>query len=207
MNIFEKDQAVIHVALALSLVLHAVLFINFSSTNFASKSQAPKYATMMSLKISPAPEIPVKQIEKQVKQPEPLAKKQAVKKIVKAKKKLQPRAQQQAVAQTVSKNIQRQDAEESKIVKQRYLSKLLTIIEGNKYYPLTARRRGIEGNIHVSFILKNDGYVNGLDASGGPALLRRAAKIAVTKSLPLPTKPDEIDYPMHVSYAMLFKLK
>ena len=114
--------------------------------------------------------------------------------------------QENKETQTVSKEIQRQEAEQSKIVKQRYLSRLLTIIEGNKYYPSTARRRGIEGNIHVSFMLKKDGYVNGLDASGGPALLRRAAKKAVTKSLPLPTKQPDVEFPMHVSYAMQFKL-
>jgi protein TonB len=193
-------------ALTLSVFLHAALFINFTNASLGSKSQAPKYDTKVSLNFLPTPKTQPQQVVKEVTPPRPLVKKKPAKKIVKPKKKVEPLVQEQAVAQTVSKDIQRQVTENSTVVKQRYLSKLLTIIEGNKYYPSVARRRGIEGDIHVSFMLKEDGYVNGLDASGGPSLLRRAAKKAVTKSLPLPTKPGEVEYPMHVSYAMQFKL-
>lgn len=193
-------------AFAISILLHAALFVKFTDVVTGSKSQAPKYDTKVSLNFLPTPPKPVQQVVKEVTPPKPKLKEKPAKKIVKPKKVVQPLVQEQAVASTVSKDVQRQVTKDSKVTKQRYLSKLLTIIEGNKYYPLTARRRGIEGNIHVSFLLKEDGYINGLDASGGPMLLRRAAKKAVTKSLPLPTTPAEIEYPMHVSYAMQFNL-
>lgn len=169
------EQPVRYMALAISVLLHAVLFINFTNATLGSKSQAPKYDTKVSLNFLPTPKSQVQQVVKET-PPKPLLKEKPAKKIVKPKKKVQPLVQEQAVASTVSKDIQRQVSEDSKIVKQQYLSRLLTIIEGNKYYPSVARRRGIEGNIHVSFMLKEDGYVNSLDASGGPALLRRAAK-------------------------------
>lgn len=200
------EQPVKYMAFAISFLLHAALFINFTNASLGTKSQAPKYDTKVSLNFLPTPKTPVQQVVKEVAIPKPLLKNKPAKKIVKSTKKVQPLVQEQAVASTISKDIQRQVAEDSKVVKQRYLSRLLTLIEGNKYYPSTARRRGIEGNIYVSFMLEEDGYVNGLDANGGPALLRRAAKKAVTKSLPLPTKPGEIEYPMHVSYAMQFNL-
>lgn len=198
------EEPIRYMALAISVFLHAVLFVKFTDTTMGSQSQAPKFNTKVSLNFLPTPRTPVQQVVKEVYKPTP--KDKPSRKIVKQKKVVQPIVQEQAVASAVSKDIQRQVTKDSKAFKQKYLSKLLTIIEGNKYYPLTARRRSIEGNILVSFMLKEDGYINGMDASGGPLLLRRAAKKAVTKSLPLPTTPADIDYPMHVTYAMQFKL-
>jgi protein TonB len=200
------EQPVHYTALLVSVLLHALLFMKFSDVVMGSKSQAPKYDTKISLNFLPTPEKTVQQVVKEVTPPKPILKEKPSRKVVKQKKVVQSPVQEQAAASTVAKDIQRQVAKDSKIVKQRYLSKILTIIEGNKYYPRIARRRGVEGNIHVSFMLKDNGYINGLDASGGPLLLRRAAKQAVKKSLPLPTTPTEIEYPMYVSYAMQFKL-
>jgi len=194
------------ITILLSVLIHVSIFIKFTDTVMGSKSQAPEYDTKISLNFLPAPKTPVQQIVKEVTPPKPILKEKPARKTVKPRKVVQSLVQEKAVASTVSKDIQRQIVKNSSFVKQRYLSRILTIIEGNKYYPLTARRRGIEGNIHVSFMLLEDGYINGLDASGGPLLLRRAAKKAVTKSLPLPTTPNKIEYPMHVSYAMQFQL-
>ena len=200
------EQPVRYTALAVSILLHAALFVKFTDVVMGSKSQAPKYDTKVSLNFLPTPPKPVQQVVKEVTPPKPILKEKPARKVVKQKKVVQPLLQEQASASSVAKEIQRRTLKDSNIVKQTYLSKILTIIEGNKYYPGIARRRGLEGNIHVSFLLKEDGYINGLDTSGGPLLLRRAAKTAVTKSLPLPTTPTEIEYPMHVSYAMQFQL-
>ncbi len=200
------EQPVRYTALLVSVLLHALLFVKFSDVVMGSKSQAPKYDTKISLNFLPAPKKPVQQAAKEVTPPKPILKEKPSRKVVKQKKVVQSLVQEQAAASTVAKEVQRKVAKDSNVVKRTYLSKILTIIEGNKYYPRIARRRGVEGNIQVSFILKDDGYINGLDASGGPLLLRRAAKQAVKKSLPLPTTPNEIEYPMHVSYAMQFKL-
>lgn len=200
------EQNIRYIAVAISLLLHATLFAKFTDVTLGSKSQAPKYDTKVSLNFLPAPKTPVQQVVKKVTPPKPILKKEPAQKIVKPKKVVQPLVQEQATASAVAKEVQRQVSKESVIVKQTYLSKLLTIIEGYKYYPQTARRRGMEGNIHVSFMLKEDGTVNGLDASGGSLLLRRAAKSAVKKALPLPTSPSEIEYPMYVSYVMQYQL-
>ncbi len=200
------EQPVRYAALLVSVLLHALLFVKFSDVVMGSKSQAPKYDTKISLNFLPTPKKHVQQVVKEVTPPKPILKEKPSRKVVKQKKVVQPLIQEQAVASTVAKEIQRQVEKNSNVIKQTYLSKILTIIEGNKYYPRIARRRGLEGNIHVSFMLKDDGYINGLDTSGGPLLLRRAAKTAVKKSLPLPTTPTEIKYPMHISYAMQFKL-
>lgn len=200
------EQPVHYTALLVSVLLHALLFMKFSDVVMGSKSQAPKYDTKISLNFLPKTEKTVQQVVKEVTPPKPILKEKPSRKVVKQKKVVQSPVQEQAAASTIAKEVQRQVAKDSRIVKQRYLSRILTIIEGNKYYPRIARRRGVEGNIYVSFMLKDNGYINGLDASGGPLLLRRAAKQAVKKSLPLPTTPTEIEYPMYVSYAMQFKL-
>ena len=200
------EQPVRYIAILVSILIHASIFVKLTDVSMGSKSQAPLYDTKISLNFLPTLKKTVQQVVKEVIPPKPILKEKPSRKIVKPKKIVQPLMQEQAAASTVAKNVQRQVSKDSKVVKQRYLSKILTIIEGNKYYPQMARRRGLEGNIHVSFLLKEDGYINGLDMSGGPLLLRRAARSAVKKSLPLPTSPTEIEYPMHISYVMQFKL-
>jgi len=201
-----NEQPIRYAAILVSILLHALLFVKFSDVVMGSKSQAPKYDTKISLNFLPTPKNPVQEVVKEVTPPKPVLKEKPARKVAKQKKVVQPLVQEQAAASSVAKEVQRQVAKNSNVVRQTYLSKILTIIEGNKYYPRIARRRGLEGNILVSFLLKEDGYINGLDTSGGPLLLRRAAKTAVKKSLPLPTTPSDIEYPMHISYAMQFKL-
>ncbi|MCK4866108.1 MAG: energy transducer TonB [Gammaproteobacteria bacterium] len=201
-----NEQPIRYIAILVSVLLHALLFVKFSDVVMGGKSQAPKFDTKISLNFLPTPKKPVQEVVKKIAPPKPILKEKPARKIVKQKKVVQPLVQEQAAASTVAKDIQRKVAKDSNVIKRTYLSKILTIIEGNKYYPRSARRRGVEGNIHVSFMLKDDGYINGLDTSGGPLLLSRAAKTAVKKSLPLPTTPTEIKYPMHISYAMQFKL-
>jgi len=201
-----NEQPVRYTAILVSVLLHTLLFVKFSDVVMGSKSQAPKLDTKISLNFLPTPKKPVQQVVKEVAPPKPILKEKPSRKVVKQKKVVQPPVQEAAAASEIAKDVQRKVSKDSKVIKRTYLSKILTIIEGNKYYPRIARRRGLEGNIHVSFMLEGDGFINGLDASGGPLLLRRAAKQAVKKSLPLPTTPTEIEYPMYVSYAMQFKL-
>ena len=202
MKIADKQINVI--TLLVSLLVHAMLFLQFSNSAMSSQAQAPIYDTRISLNLLP----PVKQIEKQeaVETIPIKLKKNAKKKIKKKKKILQP-THEQAVAPKIKKEVQRQQVVDSVPIKQRYFANLLTHIEGFKHYPRTARKRGIEGSINVSFRLLANGTISGLEASGGSLVLRRAAKNSVTASLPLPLCPPEITCPMQVSYAMQFKLR
>ena len=198
-----KDKKINFITFALSLLLHAALFIQFSNTAMSSsQAQAPVYDTRISLNLL----TPVKQKQQKVVEVKPLKPKKVARKKIKKQKKIIQAEQEQAVAPIIKKEVLRQQVDEVPI-RQRYFSTLLTHIEGHKYYPRSARHRGIEGSIQVSFRLLANGSITGLMASGGPSILRRAAKSSVTDALPLPLCPPEITCPMQVSYAMQFKLR
>ena len=200
----SRDKQINFIALLSSLLIHAAMFIQFSNTEMSSsQAQAPVYDIRISVNLLP----PVKQKQQKVIEVKPLkSKKGAIKKIKKAERIIQP-AHEQAVAPKIKKEVQRQQVNNRIPVRQRYFSTLLTHIEGHKYYPRSARNRGIEGSIQVSFRLLANGSITGLIASGGPSILRRAAKSSVTDALPLPLCPPEITCPMQVSYAMQFKFR
>jgi protein TonB len=48
-----------------------------------------------------------------------------------------------------------------------YLLRLLAHIDNHKFYPRTARRRGMEGEIQVAFYLHTDGSISDLQITGG----------------------------------------
>lgn len=199
-----RDKQINFITLLVSLLLHAALFIQFSNTAMSSsQAQAPVLDTRISLNLLP----PVKQKQQKVVEVKPLKPKKVAKKKIKKKKKILQPVHEQAVAPKIKKEVQRQQTDDAVPVRQRYFSTLLTHIEGHKYYPRTARHRGIEGSIQVSFRLLANGSITGLKANGGPLILRRAAKSSVIDALPLPLCPPEITCPMQVSYAMQFKLR
>ena len=199
-----RDKQINLYTLLISLLIHAALFIQFSNNAMSSsQAQAPVYDTKISLNFLPA--IKQQKISEEVKhvrqvKPKKIAKKQIKKKQVQAEVK-------QVVAPKIATEIQRKQTGDLAPIRQRYFSNLLTHIEGYKYYPRSARQRGIEGSIDISFRLLANGSITGLTASGGTLILRRAAKSSVTDSLPLPLCPPEITCPMQVSYAMQFKLR
>ena len=199
-----RDKQINFITLLISLLLHAALFIQFSNMAMSSsQAQAPIRDTRISLNLLP----PVKQKQQKVVEVKALKTKKVAKKKIKKKKKIIQPTHEQAVAPKIKKEIQRQQTDDVIPIRQRYFSTLLTHIEGHKYYPRSARQRGIEGSIQVSFRLLANGSISGLMASGGPLILRRAAKSSVTDALPLPLCPPEITCPMQVSYAMQFKLR
>ena len=198
-----RDKQINFITFALSLLLHAALFIQFSNAAMSSsQAQAPVYDTRISLNLL----APVQQKQQKLAELKPLKPEKMARKKIKKQKKIIQAEHEQAVAPIIKKEVLRQQVDEVPI-RQRYFSTLLTHIEGHKYYPRSARHRGIEGSIQVSFRLLANGSITGLMASGGPSILRRAAKSSVTDALPLPLCPPEITCPMQVSYAMQFKLR
>lgn len=198
-----KDKQINLITLLISVLIHAAFFVQFSGVAMSrSQAQAPVYDTHISLNFLP----PKKQQQKTDEFKKVKPKNLARKKIKKKQNKSQP-AHQQVTAPKISQDIQRKQSGDTAPIRQRYFSNLLTHIEGYKYYPRSARQRGIEGSIDISFRLLADGSISGLTASGGTLILQRAAKSSVTDALPLPLCPPEITCPMLVSYAMQFKLR
>lgn len=198
-----QDKQINIITLCFSLLIHAALFIQFSNTAMnSSQAQAPVYDTRISLNFLAA----VKQTQQKPVELEQVKPKKVGRNKIKEKNKDLALTHEQAAATKISNDVQRQQINDNMQIRQRYFSTLLTHIEGYKYYPRTARSRGIEGSIQISFRLLEDGNISGLTASGGPLILRRAAKNSVSDALPLPICPPDITCPMQVSYAMQFKL-
>ena len=189
----------------LSVLLHVVFFIQYSGATpkNSSQAQAPVQDKLISLNLL-KPVIQQEIKPKQVKKKKPKKKKPEKKLIKKVKKQS---VVQQAVAMKVAKEVKRDKKELNRQLRQSYLDYVLNHIEGNKYYPHAARLRNIEGNIQVSFVLQKDGSISGLSANGRSILLRRAAKGSVSRALPLPACPKDVECPIQVSYAMQFQIK
>ncbi|MDH5509594.1 MAG: TonB family protein [Nitrospinota bacterium] len=103
----------------------------------------------------------------------------------------------------------RQDLEEERARRERekYFTEIMNKIEGMKYYPLAARRRGIQDTVRIEFNVSADGTVEMLEVSGETRILNQAAKEAVIKSSPLPPPPGAHGSSMKVEIAMKFALE
>jgi len=91
--------------------------------------------------------------------------------------------------------------------REHYLAELLAHIEANKFYPRSARRRRLEGDVEVAFRLLDDGRVQELDLDSGPALLRSAARRTLERAAPMPQPPQGIGAPLPVRFVMRYRLR
>lgn len=92
-------------------------------------------------------------------------------------------------------------------LRDRYLAAVLAHIESHKFYPVAARRRGLQGSVHVCFTLDARGMVSDLDVTGNNSMFVEAARSAIHNALPLPIAPSLDGFPLVVHYQMTFKLQ
>lgn len=209
--ILERRDTII--AVTVSLLLHLIFFLQLSANANSSQAQAPQLSTRVSLNLMPPPQQPPQLVQPEQPKPkpkprpktEPKTKEKPPEKVEEIKPEPEV-VQEQAVATKVSEQIQRETGKNNAPIKKEYLKNLLTHIEGHKYYPSSARRRGMEANIEVSFQLLSNGNLRDLNTSGGPLILRKAAEQAITKALPFKVPPSEVNCPIYVSYVMQFEL-
>ncbi len=212
--IFKKvtgEQGISVTAIAVSVLLHLILFVQLTDNAISSQAQAPNFSTRVSLNLLPPPKQPPQLVKADVPPPEPVRKPEPVptpKPVPKPEiiEEVSAVIPEQAVASKVTQQIQHGQVNDSALIKNHYLNNLLIYIEGHKYYPKSARKRGINGSIEVSFELLKNGEINDLKASGGPMILRKAAEQAIVSALPFPVPPAEVNCPLQVSYAMQFQL-
>ena len=79
-------------------------------------------------------------------------------------------------------------ARDAAITDAEYLALVMALLEKNKIYPLSARKRGIEGDIRAEFTIRRDGSVSGMrlaDASGH-RFLAQAAFETIRSAAPFP---------------------
>ena len=87
-----------------------------------------------------------------------------------------------------------------------YLHQLMTHIESFKYYPRSARKRSLEGDVKVSFMLLDDGYYNQLKLDGEHSVLVNATRSAMESAVPLPTPSRDAILPERLEFTMSYSL-
>ena len=239
-----RDGRVRLLALAVSVALHAIWFVQSGGAPGAKQPDLPVSTTVTRLTFA-APETvvrpePVALLEavieplpkpepvtqerqpKPVKNPKPVKKKQPV---LKTKRKIRPVTEEvhkpslpvepvqvaaaPAAASSPVMAAATPAVDEGLIERerQRYMADLMAHIEQYKWYPKSARRRRIEGMVHVDFTLFADGSTSGISVKNASPVLLAAARDAVTKAAPMPPPPAVIDCPMKCEFRMSFNLK
>ena len=210
-------------AVALSLLLHGLLFLNFGGAPAGIKQPIESVTRLSFLAPTPepavVPEVMPEVIEqkpekKQLKPVPKPVKKVAKKKVVKPVEKVvqekvsEPEPVVAAAAAPSVAAVSTPQIDEGLIKREteRYLTEVMAHIEQHKWYPKAARRRGIEGEVHVRFTLFPDGTARQLVVENGPSVLLAAAKQAVEKAVPMPTPPKAIHCPLECEFRMAFNL-
>ncbi len=203
------DWSLRSVALVVSLMLHGVFFLTTGSVA-GNSEQAPsqRNVTRVSFRSEvapqntplPQPKVPEPKVEPPKKNKRAKKRKEPEPEVVKPKPPSTPTAEAK-VAGTVDDRALIEKA------RQKYLRQLMAHIEGYKNYPKAARRRRIEGDVEVAFVLQSGGQVSGLNTGGAHRLLNDAASEAVSAALPMPQPPETVKLPWQVSFTMRFTIK
>jgi periplasmic protein TonB len=89
---------------------------------------------------------------------------------------------------------------------QKYLHQLMSHIESFKYYPRSARRRSLEGEVNVSFTILGDGTYKQLSLDGRHSVLVKATRLALESAIPLPVPPRDAALSRQIEFTMSYSL-
>jgi len=227
------------IAVAASLAMHAIWFVQSGGAPSAKQADMPAHTTVTRLTFTapepiarPEPVALQEEVMEPLPEPEPVAPlpKPVPVKMPKPVKKKQPVLIAKQVSKPVIEKIQKPTVpvqaasapaalptmastapaiDEGLIERerQRYLADLMAHIEQYKWYPKSARRRRIEGMVHVDFTLFADGSTSDISVKNASPVLLVAAREAVAKAVPMPPPPAVIDCPMKCEFKMSFNLK
>jgi len=208
----NRDYLFWVLGIGLSLILHASLLLQ-SGARLGVENESEAVAPLITrLNFYQQPTIQTEQVQKSVaikpikKQSDPIAKpdiKQEVKEpeIEKVEQELiqsKPQSQGQLSEKKLAIRTKKSEV---------YMQQLLAHIESRKYYPRSARSRGVEGNVLVSFELLADGSIKSLQVSGGRSVLQNATKQAIQNSIPLPIPPLELTMPRKIEFSIQYLLQ
>jgi protein TonB len=150
-----------------------------------------------------------KPIVKKVKTPKKIDKK--IEKIVETQ---QPKKIQQVVKKTVKTQtpakkevVASVDKSEIDLKQKAFMLKIRELINANKFYPKSARRRGIEGEVKLKFNILANGCVKSIKMLSGKNIFEKSAVQAVQKSFPIVMNEKLYNFPKEFSITLVYKLK
>lgn len=201
-------------AVLLSLLAHSMMFMQ-SGAHLGSENAPALHAPLITrlsfnqLVVTPPDEVlPVTQQRQRVVkkiEPEKIRAKQKIK-IEQPVEAVEASRQLASPAQVKGKQVSQSSEGLLQREHQHYLHKLLSHIESNKFYPRAARRRSVEGNVKISFVLRDDGYYEQLELDGEHSVLVKAARNALQSSLPLPQPTKDSGLSRKIEFSMVYSL-
>jgi protein TonB len=90
--------------------------------------------------------------------------------------------------------------------KNAFLSQIRTRINRNKTYPRIAQRRGMQGSVQVSFILKSSGNVGNISLKG-PKVFHTSARNAVKRAFPINIKNVPLSLPTTIHLTLRYQIR
>lgn len=228
----QSETIIWAVAILLSLLVHSLMFIGRGAQIGAENAtvlQAPLITRLSFNKPSnntvqdeprPIKKIVAKPVKKKTLKKEPPKRKLVKQELVKKKpveqkkvtrrpeplEKIEPVSQMAPPVQVRGRQVSHSTDGLLKRERQQYLYKLLSHIESFKFYPRAARRRALEGNVKISFMLSDDGYCEQLNIDGGHTALVKAARQALESAMPLPVPAKDIELPRQIEFVMVYSL-
>ena len=91
-------------------------------------------------------------------------------------------------------------------IKNKFYSELLKKIDSNKFYPLFAKRTGIEGDVEIKFSISQNGTLLNIEVISGHTALKVSAKDAVIKSFPIEIPKQLSGTILNMSIILHYKL-
>lgn len=231
----RRDGLIWGSAVALSTLLHLLLLVDSGSMAGVEKPKTSS-STRVSFRsvaapMSPPQDAPQQEVKELAEEevveapappPEPKPKKE--KKVAEQVRQIEPPKPAATPESAITSTASTQSAEKPALkaeaslgsvedpalleqAKHEYLRSLMAHIESHKHYPLAARRRGIEGEVSVSFTLSEGGKAVNVKVAQGHRVLRKAVEDALAAAQPLPPPPAELELPYAISFSVQFHLR
>ena len=158
---------------------------------------------------------PVKKVEKKIEEKiekEVVKKEEPIKEEVKPKetpKKLVTQNTPKSNANKITNSKPKKVVDEAalKAKQDLFLAQLVKKINENKSYPFSARRRGIEGEVKMSFFLLANGMVENIKQLSGKSVFTKSAFSAIEKSFPLTMDKTLFAFPKEFTITIAYVLK
>lgn len=225
------SRNVLLIALGISLTLHLVVAANYYLINRAEKTDHAQASIEVSL-LSPA--VPLSKPVKTQATTEPVKQEPVIHQTTDTATQLQPENDVVTTQKVTVKNEKPRDPSPQKTQnisepetekaepeeppskqslqqdmqltsnKISYLGKISDHINQFKFFPRSARRKGIEGQVNVSFDLNPDGSISNLQVDGEHSVLVRASQQSIEQALPMPKRSEALSSlgTIHIEFSM-----
>jgi protein TonB len=151
--------------------------------------------------------IPVKKAQEK-KEPEPEVEEEVVKEeTVEDEPVKEPVSQPIVKRQTIAREENKITQDEIKAKQNLFFTEVRRRIDQNKSYPRVARRRGIEGEVEVSFYLLSDGNVKNIEFLNGKRIFNKSIIKAIEDSFPMEVDTSLFKFPKKFKISVKYILK